>query len=468
MTKIRLFSFATPVAFLFLILDEAGVPLWESILGASAMVTAVFGFADQIRWTLERILGLFLVQARLQDPLASHLANYLQETTARRRPSTPEYSAGWFWVRPLARTGRVVAEILNHADRSHYWVKVTGKKLRRPLWLTPRRDDDDDLLGATLVRYPRGFDIEILLKAAASWRDEQKAGRHRVITHYGSVGDVGGGNKTAAESPSGDDSPPDSWRLLNYNPEDIGPPGHSAADHLALAPESKSLIEDARRWLGMRAWYQERSVAHRRGYLVIGPPGVGKTTIVRETAAQLELPVHVVDLATHTNQDLQKTWHRIASDVPCVILVEDVDGVFNIRTPAPGVKLTFDALLNSLDGVSRRDGVAFFMTTNHPEKLDPALVRPGRVDVRVKVGPLDLVRRLELAKKFLGDDDTEGVQLAHATGDVPAAEFVERCLAVAQRRQWGEDAQIFTEGAAMPIHHDTPVAVVVDEDDDDD
>lgn len=68
----------------------------------------------------------------------------------------------------------------------------------------------------------------------------------------------------------------------------------------------------------------------------------------------------------------------------CIILLEDVDSAFVNRQPADGGggnNLTFSGLLNALDGVtSAGEGRLIFMTTNHRERLDPALLRPGRVD----------------------------------------------------------------------------------------
>ncbi len=82
-----------------------------------------------------------------------------------------------------------------------------------------------------------------------------------------------------------------------------------------------------------------------------------------------------------------------------VLLIEDVDCVFKEKretTATTGV--TLSGLLNALDGVSSREGRVLFLATNHPERLDPALVRPGRVDKKIKLGyaTADQARRLFL------------------------------------------------------------------------
>src|SRR6516165_7419974 len=88
-----------------------------------------------------------------------------------------------------------------------------------------------------------------------------------------------------------------------------------------------------------------------------------------------------------------------ALPVATLLLIEDVDCVFkDQRTTTAESGVTLSGLLNALDGVSSRDGRVLFMTTNHPERLDPALIRPGRVDLKIELGYAtpDQARRLFL------------------------------------------------------------------------
>ncbi len=78
----------------------------------------------------------------------------------------------------------------------------------------------------------------------------------------------------------------------------------------------------------------------------------------------------------------------------CVVLLEDVDAAFTSRegngsnknSDGVGAQISFSGLLNALDGVSCGDSRILFMTTNYVDRLDPALVRPGRVDLKVYIG----------------------------------------------------------------------------------
>jgi chaperone BCS1 len=79
--------------------------------------------------------------------------------------------------------------------------------------------------------------------------------------------------------------------------------------------------------------------------------------------------------------------NRLLSEAPerSIILLEDVDAMFMDRSAVQRNKLSFSGFLNALDGVRSQEGQILFMTTNHKEKLDQALLRPGRADVHVNL-----------------------------------------------------------------------------------
>jgi chaperone BCS1 len=153
---------------------------------------------------------------------------------------------------------------------------------------------------------------------------------------------------------------------------------------------AERLVEDVSRFLASGDWHVARGIPWRRGYLLYGPPGTGKTSLVKALAGTLDLDVAVINLASPRLDD--SSLVDLLSDAPkrSILLLEDIDAAFRgrEREEANG-KLTFSGLLNALDGVASQEGRPLFMTTNHIEKLDPALIRPGRIDVRIEVGLAD-------------------------------------------------------------------------------
>jgi mitochondrial chaperone BCS1 len=178
--------------------------------------------------------------------------------------------------------------------------------------------------------------------------------------------------------------------------------------------EKERLLEDINRFRNSRKRYRDLCVPYHRGYLFHGPPGTGKTSIVSALAGKFGMSIYAVNLAQFNDRSLASAMNEVEQN--SVILFEDIDcmksGDARSRVEEPeelrsktvtkedrnGV--TLSGLLNVLDGFSAPDSVLFVMTSNQIEALDPALLRPGRVDFRMYLGKATEDQKVELYRRF--------------------------------------------------------------------
>ncbi len=165
-------------------------------------------------------------------------------------------------------------------------------------------------------------------------------------------------------------------------------------DSVVLSGGTKQLIVSDLEWfLAHKEWYIERGVPYHRGYMLSGPPGTGKSSLVYALASHFNLSLCVLNLTTLVNDsELNSAFSEAPRD--SLILLEDIDRVELVQTAEvkkdgygglEQSKVTMSGLLNALDGICASEGRIIMMTSNNPEKLDSAVVRTGRIDIKVEI-----------------------------------------------------------------------------------
>jgi mitochondrial chaperone BCS1 len=202
-------------------------------------------------------------------------------------------------------------------------------------------------------------------------------------------------------------------------------PGYSprVLESVILLPgEKEHLLQDVAQFRRSKQRYQRLGIPYHRGYLLYGPPGTGKTSLVSALAAHFGLSIYAVNLADFTDRSLMSAVNRVPAH--SVLLFEDIDCMKGSQSRAEAGSgggpngsatlatkenastqsgITLSGLLNVLDGFHAPTGVLFVMTTNHVEKLDRALLRPGRIDYKLYLGKANDHQKVDLYRRFFPD-----------------------------------------------------------------
>lgn len=151
-----------------------------------------------------------------------------------------------------------------------------------------------------------------------------------------------------------------------------------------------------------KEWYLDHGIPYKTGICLYGPPGTGKTSLVKAICGEERKSLYILSLTDLSDAELETAVDLVKEK--SVLLIEDIDsykvaGERN-RGGAQSGYLTLSGLLNAVDGISKANDRILIITTNDIDALDPALLRPGRVDLKINLGFLDKETLKSAFKKF--------------------------------------------------------------------
>ena len=140
-------------------------------------------------------------------------------------------------------------------------------------------------------------------------------------------------------------------------------------------------IDDLKAFLNGKEKYLKYGIPYKRNYLFEGLPGTGKTSLIFVLASHFDMDIAIINFSLSIDD---ATFMKSVSKLPdnCFLVIEDIDALFVERKQGDSHKsmVSFSGILNTLDGMARRNKQVTFLTTNYISKLDSALIRPGRID----------------------------------------------------------------------------------------
>jgi hypothetical protein len=188
------------------------------------------------------------------------------------------------------------------------------------------------------------------------------------------------------------------------------------------------LVEELDRFKKSEEVYRRMGIAHKKGFLIKGPPGTGKSNAASAIAIYLGYSSYYLNLsAVKDDREIVRALSTVNGN--CAIILEDIDRAF---TGDNSQKFNIATLLNALDGNGNVNNCVIIMTTNFADRLDPALTRSGRIDSHIEIG----YPRWQDVSDFMSDFYEEPTELTGNLGlKMTIADVQNICLSSGSKQE---------------------------------
>jgi hypothetical protein len=415
-----------------------------NFLAGGALVATLAAAWSYVNWSIGYVASVFIVKVKLDSDASMLLLSYFGKTLKRSPLGVRDIRADKKSMRYGGKQWQFFEDIC--CNNGMFWFGCWPVAYA----CTERQDAPSEMT----LHFIRGtVDLKkMLIEAAANKDKEDSSSQARDFFRVLSGATAQRSSKRTMRYESGIDNSgiAESEGSPHRNPrhvpltckvEDIGIDVSSSPtiENMSLSAQAIEFVEFIGKWLQARAWYASRTIPWKIGARLIGPPGTGKTSFVRAISRHYNMPLFLVDLSTMNNNELRAAWEIVKENAPSIALFEDFDGVFHGRDQVnPEGELTFDTVLQCLSGADDASGILTFITTNKPELLDPAIVRPGRAEYEVVMGELGHDMARTIANRIIGDWPELVETIVNSKERWTGAEIQQECITVALEKKKAE------------------------------
>lgn len=176
-----------------------------------------------------------------------------------------------------------------------------------------------------------------------------------------------------------------------------------------INPQQKiEIYQDIEKFLNNKERYERLGIPHKRSYLLYGKPGCGKSTFIHICASKYDYnDIYYINLTTD-NMDDQKLCDSFSKITKGLLVIEDIDTIFDKRNNVTKSMITFSRFINCMDGLISSN-VICFITTNDRTKLDDAMLRCGRIDKQILFTPYTSVETKLMFERFFPSYESDWI-----------------------------------------------------------